>query len=154
MLQKKKTLTKTMVSDLFGVSRSAITQSTKYKPLAADIRARVIRFLFPSHVSAASWNNTVHSRMLLLLKKFRIVAADRNSEYSGKGRPVTAADFTAFKRLVRNIVLQFMEFNGTGKLATCVGQRIVEVLYSMNGLTHKIWGVIPLKGTELDTSYI
>jgi len=144
-------LTKMMVSEIFGVTRSAVTQSTKSKSLLEDVKSRIIRFLFDDRkVVTYHWSERANRNAKELLAICRLVMSARKMPYSGNGRPVSTLDFTLFKRLVRQILAQYDEWNecawdlvedAGGFCPTYKGSTLQKVLYILNKLCNKAWSI-------------
>lgn len=96
-----------IIADLFGVSRSAVTQSTKNRTVEQDLMLRIAKYIAPKDGEAAledgTYLNIVHNKAGRLMKKGRMLV-ERRSIAKKLGRPKADVDLDELMRLIDKVV--------------------------------------------------
>jgi len=99
-------LSKVVISKVFGISRSAVSQSCSHRTIEEDITQRVFKYIMgrlPDH------NTRIHKAQEVsidILRILRVETAIREKVRTFAGRPLKKVNFRAFKSLIRAVVAQ------------------------------------------------
>jgi hypothetical protein len=105
-------ISKVIVAEMFGVSRSAVTQTShRHDNLESDLIQRLYRYMTTKSSIKETLASFANTMSLELLSCLRNVMAKRNVNKTTPGRPRLKVDFTALKKLIRAIVSDISSSN-------------------------------------------
>jgi len=103
-------LPKAVIADLFGVSRSAVTQSCRNRSTQEDVIKRIYNYFSRRITNSSALVHNIQQESVFLLKDVRDVVAKRNVErVKPTGRPLKKFNFTEIKRAIRAIVAELVQ---------------------------------------------
>jgi len=104
-------ISKVIIAEMFGVSRSAVTQTSKKRlSIELDLVNRLYRYMTTTSSVKETFASFANTMSLDILTCLRGVMAKRNNPYV-MGRPRKKVDFTALKRIIRAIVADISSSN-------------------------------------------
>ena len=104
-------INKSVVAELFGVSRSAVTQSMKNRTIEQDLKIRITKYILPNDMKQAQADGTVFALVVrkaerltkkaeMLLNR-RIKKAEANKYL---GRPAILPDIGVFRIIIQDVI--------------------------------------------------
>lgn len=97
---------KAIIAEIFGITRSAVTQSCKKVGVDSDLEGRVYRALRGISRNIYATGKNAQENSLILLSALRDIMERRKKriEAKGFGRPLVQFNFSSLKKLIRSIV--------------------------------------------------
>ena len=139
----KRTLTKAMIAEMFGVSRSAVAQSTKTKSLTQDLKARIIRSIIPEE-REGDWIRVAKAEKLALIKVAKAIFNRRASQDSSgmRGRPTAVLNYMRIVKIINRIFKQFTS-NTPRYYGRYENERnlLVRFMYRLNEIQNRRWKI-------------
>ena len=100
-------ISKTVIANLFGVSRSAVSQSCSRRSIENDVLMRAYKYIIDRAPNESVRQHVAQSISVELLQILRQITEIRERKRTSAGRPPKKVNFRAFKSIIRAVVAEF-----------------------------------------------